>query len=146
MRWLWAAYQSGVWKEILVEGLSQQEFSETVTDMLGMVDHDWIVEIKTDKGLRPVGLITGDNRFMGHGIEPHVDWFPWATPRNKLECAIQFIKQTGKETKLFLYIREDLKFWERVWRYKVLKKGCKINDCYGSGEDAVMYYSPGPFK
>lgn len=146
MRWLWAAYRMGTWNTVLQEGLSQSEFKEVVIDILGQVEYDWVFDVKTDKGLRPVGLVTAQQRFEGNAIEPHVDWFPWATARNRLECSIQFLRDIGREVKIFLYVEEkDEKFWNRVWQYKVLKKGCKIHDCYGTGRDAMMYYTPGPF-
>ena len=146
LRWLWAAYQKGVWNDVLAEGLSQADFKNTVIEILGAVEFDWVFEVRTDKGLRPVGLVTAQSRFAGRAIKPHVDWFPWASPRNRLECGIQFVKEIGREVKIFLYIKEkDDKLWNRVWQYKVLKKGCKIHDCYASGEDAMMYYTPGPF-
>ncbi|MEE9158905.1 MAG: hypothetical protein V3U60_11025 [Gammaproteobacteria bacterium] len=146
MRWLWAAYQMGTWNDVLTEGLSRDEFSTTVVDLLGAVHHDWMVEVPAGKGLRPIGVITAMDRFAGHGIEPHVDWFPWASTRNKLEVSVQFLLKIGHDVKIHLYIREeDQKFWHRVWQYKVIKNGCKISGCYGVGHDAIYYNTPGPF-
>jgi len=136
----------GTWNDLLTEGLSRETFRDAVINLVTQVQFDWILAVPLENGLRPVGMVFADPRFGGNGIEPHVEWFPWATPRNKLECSIQFLKQIGKDVKIVLYIREeDDKFWHRVWQYKVLKKACKIQDCYGSGEHAVMYYTSGPF-
>lgn len=147
MRWLWAAYLTGVWKDLLTEGLSRDEFAVTVADLLGAVDHDWIFEVQGEKGLQPIGLVTADNRFAGHGIEVHADWFPWASARNILESTVQFLIEKGRDTKIHLYVEESYwPFWQRVWEYKVIKKGCKIHDCYGMGEHAMYYNTPGPFK
>lgn len=145
-RWLWAAYKLGTWHDLLNEGLSREVFREAVVELVSQVQFDWILAVPMETGLRPVGMVFADPRFGGNAIEPHVEWFPWATPRNKLECAIQFLKQIGKDVKIMLYIEEqDDTFWHRVWQYKVLKKACKIHDCYGRGKNAVMYYTPGPF-
>lgn len=143
MRWFWAAYRMGTWNEIFPEGLQQDAFSEKVLELVASVDVDWLIE---DSKLRPIGVVLGNFRFGGHGVEPHVEWFDWATPRAKLEAVAHFLRQVGKTYKIFLYITEkDLKFWERVWSYRLLKKGCKISDCYGVGDHATMYYTAGPF-
>jgi hypothetical protein len=145
-RWLWASYQMNGWTDILQHGLSREDFQERILTIVGGHDLDWIAEVHTDGGLRPVALFVADYRFGGYAVEPHVRWFPWASPRNKLEIGVKFMMEVGKMTKVFIYPpNSDGKLWERVWRYKVLKKGCKISDCYGKGEDAVMYYTPGPF-
>jgi len=134
------------WKDVMQSDLSRDAFQEVVLQYLGAVDMDWMVEIQSERGLRPIGVILAEYRMDGGAIEPHVMWFPWVTARNKLEACVRFFRETGKLMKVFIYIKaEDDALFERVWRYKVLKKGCKISDCYGKGEDAVMYYTPGPF-
>ena len=143
MKWLWASYQMGVWADLFPENLSREEFRDKVWEILSMVDLEWMLEVKSENGLRPIGVVFAEYRFAGHGIEPHVEWFPWATPRNKLESAVAFLKEVGKQHKVFLYIRdEDLRLWEHVWSYKVLKKACNISDCYGRGVKATMFYTP----
>ncbi len=147
LRWLWAAYQMGTWHDVLAEGLSQKEFHNMVAELLGALDRDWIAEIPTANGMRPIALITALDRFSGHGIEPHIDWFPWASTRNKLETSVQFLLEIGRFVKIHLYIAEaDAALWHRVWEYKVIKNGCKISDCYGAGKHAIYYNTPGPFQ
>ena len=146
MGWLWAAYKKGLWTDMLPENASKDNFEDCVVDILSKVDLDWIFEVHTQDGMRPVGIVGADFRFEGHAIEPHVDWFPWATPRNKIESIVNFLTEIGKQYKIFVYSTAvDLPFWERIHKYKVLVKGCKITDCCGRGEDAMMYYTPGPF-
>lgn len=143
MKWLWASYQMGVWNELFSENMARDEFRDKLWEIVSAVDFDWILEVQHEGGLRPVGIVFAEYRFGGHGVEPHVEWFPWATPRNKLECSIKFLKDVGKQYKVFLYIRdEDLRLWEHVWNYRVLKKACTISDCYGSGVKATMFYTP----
>lgn len=134
------------WNDLLQSNLSRDDFQQAVFTILGHAQFDWIAEVPSATGLRPVGLFIGESRFGDNAVEAHVKWFPWATPRNKLEVGVAFMMEVGKQIKVFAYPSiEDALLWERVWRYKVLKKGCKISDCYGKGKDAFMYYTPGPF-
>lgn len=144
--YLYAAYLMDRWDDLLPPHLDKEQFQLTVMEHLGSHHFEWIIECKTSNGLRPVGLVYADFRFNGNGIEPHIHWFDWASPRNQLEGVLAFINDVGKHHKIFLYIPDDiLGFFERVYKYKTLKKGCKISDCYGRGRHATMYYSPGPF-
>ncbi len=145
-RFLWAAYQMGGWSDLFAQNLSKEAFAEKMVEILGAVDLDWIIEIEGENGLRPIGIVLGVFRAAGRAVEPHVDWFPWATPRNKMEGAAQFLHDVGKTYKVFLYIEsENALFWDRIWKYRILKKGCKINDYFAPGECAEFYYTPGPF-
>lgn len=146
MRFLWAAYQMGGWNDLFAQNLSKEGFTEKMVEILGSVDLDWIIEIQGKNGLRPIGIVLGLFRGAGRAIEPHVDWFEWASPRNKLEGAAQFIHDIGRLYKIFLYIgKEDVLFWDRIWKYRILKKGCNINDYFAPGEGAEFYYTAGPF-
>lgn len=146
MRYFWAAYQMGMWSDLFQENLNRGQFQNSVYELLGSCDMEWVLEVPAENGLRPVGIVVADFRFMGNGIEPHVDWFPWATARNRLEASLTYLKEVGKRYKVFIYATApNQRFWEHVHRYNVLKKGCKITDCYGAGDDAMMYYTPGPF-
>lgn len=146
MRWLWAAYQMDTWADLFAVNLTKDAFTEKVLEMLGAVDFDWIIDAKSENGMRPVGIVLGNFRAAGRGVEPHVEWFPWATPRNKLEGSATFLYEVGKRYKSFIYSTEDnTVFWDRVCLYRVLKRGCKIGEYFGPKEGAMMYYTPGPF-
>lgn len=145
MRWLWAAYQMDVWEEIFPKNMNRDMFTEKLMELLGSVDMDWIIEVKTERGLRPVGIILGQFRAADRAVEPHVDFFPWATLRNKLETMAQYITDVGKQYKIFVYTDKEDRFWKRIWKYRMLRKGCSINDYFSAGEPADFYYTPGPF-
>lgn len=134
------------WKEAMPEGMTKQAFMEYLTEWLGLANLDWIFEVKGPQGLRPIALGIGLYRAGTRAIEPHIDYFPWATPRQKFEVAATFMKEAGKQYKVFVYAdAKSQSFWDRIWQYRILKKGCTINDYFAPGESAVFYYTPGPF-
>lgn len=136
----------GMWEDEMPRGMSRDEFYAALLDTVGQYAVDFVFEAKTPSGVRPIGVAIADFRFKGNGLEPHVFWFPWAEPRQILESVVNFLRDFGKQFKILLYIEaRDSRFWEHVHNYKVMKKGCKVTDAYGPGEDAMLYYTPGPF-
>ena len=143
--YLWAAYQMGMWQDFLGE-LDQEEFRTQILRWMETVDLDWMLEAEHKGKVRPVGLVLGEFRIGGRGIEPHVDWFPWCTPRIRVEAAAHFLREIRKEYKVFVYSEpKDASFWMRLKKYRLIQSGCKIPDYFGPGEDAQMFYTQGPF-
>ena len=147
VRYFWAAYQMGMWEDELPRDLNRDQFYMTLVDIIGEYDMEFVFEVKGPNGKRPAGVLLADFRMKGNAIEPHVWWFPWASARNQLESSAHFLRDMGKRYKVLVYTEtKDSVFWERIYRYKgLLKKGCKITDAFGSGEDSMLYYTPGPF-
>lgn len=144
IRWLWAAYKMGTYKEILPEHMNDDMFTETVLDVIESSDLAFMIDGPGEDGIRPIGIVLARIFAKGNAIEPHVDWFPWATGRNKMEGSATFLRQVKRQFKIFLFIDQpNLKFWERICQYRLLTKGCKVIDHYGPGEHAMMYYTTG---
>jgi len=147
MRWLWAAYQMGMWREKLSGHLSQDGFEEKFYEIAGKVAHDWILEAPGDDGLQPVGLILAQRVVTGKNvdrsvIEPFVEWFPWATPRNQIEATAAFLKYISKEFKIFVFAEEDAtNFWLLFKRYGIVRQGCKVIDYFSRGKHAMFFYT-----
>ena len=86
---LWAAYQEGCFGELPRE-LKQEEFAQEI-EKLAQIRELWMWEDENDsfeskKG--PIGFLTvrGD----GWRIEPHCEYFPWASKRNMLRSQVAF--------------------------------------------------------
>lgn len=142
--YLWAAYRLGMWDDYLPPVLSQSMFEARIIEMIAHADYDWIIEAKSDDGVRPVGLVLAQAMLDGRRIEPHVDWFPWATPRNRFEGVAAYLREVGKRFKIVLYVPEsDQAFWERVKMYRLLRHGCKVIDHFDRGEHAYLFYTVG---
>ena len=145
MRWLWAAYRMDTWQGVIFDGLNDDAFREDVISIVSAADYAWMVDVPSERGLQPGGIILGRAFGKGRCVEPHCDWFPWATPRNRMEGMAQFLKQVGKQLKIFAFIDQDNRpFYERIHEYRLLTRGCKVIDHYGPGEHAMMFYTMGP--
>ena len=75
-------------------------------------------------------------------MEPHIEWFPWATPRNRLEAALEFLDGLRKQGKTALITTvvggEAERFHNRICRYGVTRFVGKIKG-YFNGDDANLY-------
>lgn len=147
MRWLWLAYERGMWHDHLHDKLSAIAFEEWMLDLLASatnvdrtMSYDWVVEARGEDGMCPVGLILGKE--VGTGIEPFVEWFPWATPRNQLEATAVFLKEVSKQFKIFVFAPEDAnRFWTRFIQYGMIRRGCRVIDYFSRGEHAILFYT-----
>lgn len=135
----------GFWPDIPAR-LSQDEFAEFIVQILTEFDIEWVLEVKVGDRPRPVGIALG--KFLNNGervVEPHVEWFPWASVRNRLECGAEFMRQVGKKYKVLVFAGdEDAPLFERLRQYCLLKKGCKIKGYFSPDEGAQLFYTPGP--
>jgi len=143
MRWLWAAYQLGMWRDIMAGNLSQDGFEEKALEIIAGAPYEWIVEAQGDDGLRPVCVFMAQT--MGaNGIEPAVQWLPWATPRNRVEAIAVFLKEISKQMKIFVFSCDDnVRFWTRMASYGLVRRGCKVVDYFSRGNHAMLFYTVG---
>ena len=85
----------------------------------------------------PVGMVVGPR--AGLGMEPHVFWFPEATARNKLECALKWLVDMKSKCALFLWIREpDWNFYNHLCKYGAIRPVGKYRNFPGGG-DAMLF-------
>ena len=135
----------GAWREMMDDGLTTAAFRERFLEIVGAVPHDWIIEAKGNTGPRPVALVLAGTVGAGRIIEPHVEWMPWATNRNKVEAVSTFLRDVGRSWKIFIFVDErNEPFWRRMVRYRILRRGCKVSDHFARGDDAWFYYTTGP--
>ena len=106
---------------------------------------DWFIDARGHEGLRPVGIVMANTIIPGRIIHPHVDWFPWATPRNKMEGSAAFLREVSKRYKLFIYADEEsIPFWTRMTQYRILRRGCKVLEHFSMREHSMFFYTVGP--
>lgn len=145
MRYLWAAYQLGAWRDLMDVNLSQDVFTDRMLEVIGSASYDWILEARGEEGNRPVGLILGTSLASGRAIEPFVQWFPWATTRNQMEGTAAFLREVSRRFKVFVFAEEaSSDFWARFIHYGLIRRGCKVIDHFARGEHAMMFYTVGP--
>lgn len=144
MRWFWAAYQMGAWRDLMEGGMPRALFRERMMEVIASAPYDWVVEAKGEDGNRPVALLLGF--IVGRAVEPAVEWFPWATPRNQVEATAVFLKEISKVHKIMVFAPESAnRFWGRFSQYRMIRRGCKVLDYFSRGEHAMMFYTTGPY-
>ena len=81
----------------------------------------WILTAKNLEDNMPVGIVGG--LYRQEVLEPHVEWFPWATSRNKIEALLAFIDGMRKDTALLIFTDfEERNFWLRMAQYGVIRR------------------------
>src|SRR6185437_6417133 len=97
-----------------------------------------------DRGIIPVGIATVwySIRLPPHVREIHCTWFAWATPRNKLESAVNFIYRMRMGNTLFWPSRsETIRFFDHVAHYGIARRVGTFKNYFGKGVDAAMFQS-----
>jgi len=140
MRYLWAAYRMGTDFEVPA-GLSQEAFRDALHRKLQHVAEFFMLEATTARGKEPVAWLL--NLTNGYHMEPHIVHFPWASPRNKLEVVLRFFHDMRRfpySRVAILKIKDaDKAFFDRVSRYGVIRRLCRVEDWWGPGKDAWFY-------
>lgn len=88
----------------------------------------------------PVGMLGGITN--GYLYEPHVNWFPWATGKNKLRGLVMFLqKWRYRKLGVVRVHTQDQRFFANMRKYVPLYKVGKIpcGDELGRGDDYIFY-------
>jgi hypothetical protein len=133
VRYVWAAYKVGALKSAFEDGLTADEFrSEFVKFILSRYDAAWALFAETKKGFIPAGLALG---FWPHSAVQHFlifnnfVWFPWASPRNRIESAVNFFSQVRHEIPMFGFAHpQDKAFCAALAKHGLLRRvGTSMN-------------------
>lgn len=130
--YVWAAYRGGALSTVFPEGLAADAFkTEFETLVLTRYDAAWTLFAETVKGFIPVGLVLG---FWPHQDAPFMIgnvfiWFPWASPRNRVESAVNFFTSIRQEIRMLFFAKPELKkFFEMIARHGVVRRiGTSMN-------------------
>lgn len=126
IKYFWAAYKlKGL--EPFEAGLDSEAFKyELEARILSMFDAAWVLSAETKKGFVPAGVACG---FWLHPaydkclVLDNFTWFPWATDRNKVECAVGFIHRTRKEVPMIGFAKErDKSFFEMLAKHGIVRR------------------------
>jgi len=138
LKWLWAAYKSA-------DGdLSQEDFIHHMESHFASYNDVLIVEDYNSSfknGIGPIAVVAAKtNNWI---YEPHVEWFPWATNRNKLRSAVGFFqKYRYKQYGVVIVhcLEEHRKFFDRMKNYVPLFFRGKIpsGDEFARGDDYIF--------
>lgn len=148
MRWLWAAYKAGCPDFGFPNGMDPKEFEQAILDTIGNWAKGWMLmaplygEITSDQGgIQPVGIVAAG--ITEHRMEPHVIWFPWASPRNRLEAAVAFLNEMRKTWQVVIFARPENAgpkgLFTVLCKYAVLRPVGTFYRWFGDGEKAMIY-------
>lgn len=120
---MWAAYQRGAFE--MQDDLTQEEFTNEINLYLRSAYNFIVIEdFSSIAGgeMAPVGFIS--EKFDGWMVEPHLDWFPWATKKNKLRGVVNYLRFLKQNTEYgcatIKCIKDDLSFFSKIKSYGVL--------------------------
>lgn len=124
------------------EGMKPTEFKTRTLDLIESVDLAYTLLAPTDRGEIPVGLMIC--AVNGHRLQPHVLWFAWASPRNRLESVVNFINEMRKIWNIGISVEAgDWEFFTHVCRHGILERIGKWKGYFTDG-DAMLYQSRRP--
>lgn len=124
MPYAYVAYKGGAFGKELPDGLSPTEFKKAMYAAIGGAlnagGEVWTFVAKTVHGEIPVGIVFA--QIADIRMEPHVVWFPLASARNRLECALKWLVDMKEKYALFLWCREaDWKFYDHLSKYGAVR-------------------------
>jgi hypothetical protein len=146
IRWLFAAYKTGSFPENgrFPPGLSAPEFQREAVVMLReliQAGHDGVMLV--DRDGQHVGFVTVWRVVHPAQVPqfyPHVIWFSWATARNKLECALNFLVEMKKEALgIVMTEPENWRFFGHLCKYGVLRRVGTFRGYWADGRDAGIF-------
>jgi hypothetical protein len=137
--WLWAAHK--------LQGkpdMSREEFMTSVSSSLESFPRIYIAEdanAQFSGGVGPIGIFVAN--YDGWNLEPHVEFFPWATSRNRVKAVVSFlIFQRFQKEVGCIQIHASVKFREffkRLKKYVPIRVGGKIEGGRPDGADYIFY-------
>jgi hypothetical protein len=97
---------------------------------------------KFGQGRGPVGVIGAKTN--GYLYEPHIEWFSWATPKNKIRVAVSFFQKFRYRALGVIRVHaleDSAPFFRRLKKYVPLFFVGKIpgGDERGRGDDFIFY-------
>lgn len=147
---LWAAYKLGSFDQRIEEGLEQKDFADLMITIASGYNLGWIIEDKNPKFKNeygPIGLMLAV--YNGWELEPHFEYFQWASKRNILKGVVAFLQMMRYDKTIGIvnvYSQKDSKnLFDHITEYGVLRFATKIpkGDIRG---DRYIYYTHGRAK
>lgn len=143
---MWAAYNMGGLRTWFPDGLeeSQSEFTGSVLTLLDSYYKvggiSYIAEGFNEgkKAAVPIAFVAVD--FFQSAAWPHVEWFSWATPRNKIEATVTFLQELKRDTPIMIISKpETVPFFSHMGRYGLLQRKATLKGFMPDG-DGILYY------
>lgn len=144
IRFLWAAYRKGALAslggEFAGETLAAGEFKDAFgREVTANYDFGWTL-LDPD----PVGVLLAFRSHPNPGRSPFlivgdILWFPWSSPRQRIEAAINFFNEARKEAAFVEYARAEYrKFFEMIAKHGIMRRVGTSHNVY-PGEPTTIF-------
>ncbi len=141
--WLWGAYDLESFEK-MPKGLKPEQFALLLRRHIAakssclMVDEDHKY-FRDKRG--PVAMISVEN--YGWKIEPQIDFFHWATKRQRLAAVVSFLQMVRYSKDVGVCVvrvgDKDVHFCEHLYKYDLLKLSGKLPNARPDGTETVFY-------
>jgi len=128
------------------QNMDLEQFKIAILDRVGHYDNAIMVydfNALAGGDYAPVGLIVEFND--GWELTPHVEWFPWATNKNILRSAVNYMKSKTNDKNVGVLVVECLEsaknFYNHVCEYGVLYPVARIKHGWPNGDKFIFSLS-----
>jgi hypothetical protein len=142
---LWAAYDMGSFPA-LPKGLTKPQFGEFVRNFVAAKSSVLVIEedhkyFREKRG--PVALVSVDTYAGGWKMEPQIDFFYWATKRQRLAAVVSFLQMVRYSKEIGVCVvrvgDKDVKFCEHLYKYDLLRPIGKLPNARPDGVENIFY-------
>jgi hypothetical protein len=149
MRWLFAAYKAGALASMggafAEPGMDATAFKATFEAEVTANYHGvWTLFAMSRRGFVPVGCVLGfyshpNPRLAPFMIVGDMLWFPWSSPRNRVEAAVNFFKIIRQTIPMVEYADDAARrFFEIISIHGVMRRVGTMHNVYPGQATAVF--------
>ncbi len=134
LRYVWAAYKKGalasMGEKFAGGEMDRDAFVDAIEAEIQVNYHGaWTLFADAPRrGVMPVGLVLGfyshpNPAFAPFMIVGDMVWFPWASPRNRIESAVGFFRAIHAQVPMVEYARaQHRRFFEMIAKHGVMRR------------------------
>lgn len=134
VRYAFAAYKDGALKDMAGPfadpGMDAKTFKAVFeATVMARYHGAWTLFAHTAKGFLPVGMVFAFYSHAEHALSPFmiigdIVWFPWASRRNRVEAAVNFLSIVRKSVPLMDYAHGEInkRFWDVMCAHAVCRR------------------------
>lgn len=129
LKWFWAAYKKGAWQSLIRDDLTTEEFLAHIEESLMSLVGLYTIYAPNETG-RIAGAVSLSLRQFDDipYFEPRITWFPWATPRNRIEGGVRTVLTLREEYPLFIQVDgKNQGYVTHLAKYGILRRVGKLD-------------------
>ena len=149
LKFIWAAYAKtgfpSMGEQFAGTEMGPDEFEAAFgKEVLANYTGVWSLHAETVKGFIPVGVVLAfwshpDPRLAPFMIIGDMLWFPWSSPRNRIEAAVRFAVTVRDEFPMVEFARDEhVPFFEVLMKHGVVRRIGKSWNIY-PGEQTTVF-------